>query len=164
MVPSGIRFDDYIFSEPTSLAEWRPPRCAGLFVILAKDSNWAPKPFQALYFGEFGNNTEALLPGSYAWMLGTQGGTALFVSVLPMPFTTINQRCEIRDRLLRAYNPLAQSRAGQAAACELADKLHEVEKSPREEQTAQLLLLLAGAGNRNAMLEGAPRRRIGFLP
>ena len=44
MVPSGIRFNDYFFTEPTRLADLKVPKYAGLFVILATDANWAPKP------------------------------------------------------------------------------------------------------------------------
>src|SRR6185437_15541581 len=60
---SGIRFNDCLFSEPVRLADSPLPRCAGLYVILAEDRAWAPKPFQPVYFGEFGNNAP---PGGLA--------------------------------------------------------------------------------------------------
>ena len=99
MVPQGIRLNDCIFSEPTRMADWKVPKYAGLFVILVKDANWAPKPYQPLYFGEFGNNTpdapvnHALLPS------GASDGT-LLISVLPMPFSTTAQRWELRNEFM----------------------------------------------------------------
>lgn len=102
--PLGIRFNDCLFTEPERLAGWRLPKCAGLFAILGADQNWAPKQFQPLYFGEFGNNAqEDVIP--------KLGNDALFVAVFPMPFSTTAQRCAVRDQLLWAYNPVYQSAA-----------------------------------------------------
>jgi hypothetical protein len=138
MIPSGIRFNDFLFTEPVCLSAWEPPKYAGLFVILASDTNWAPKPYQPLYFGEFGNNTpESLPPVEYSRVLGKEKGRKLFVAVLPMPFTTTHQRCTLRSELIRAYNPTAQAHESQAAIGELAGQFQYVEK---------------------------PRQRIGFLP
>ena len=65
---------------PHAYLTWKLPKYAGLFVILAKDANSAPKPYQALYFGEFGNNTpEALLSVNYA-LPRREGDATLFIS------------------------------------------------------------------------------------
>ena len=117
MAPQGIRFNDCLFTEPIRLAEWKVPKCAGLFVILAKDANWAPKPYQPLYFGEFGNNTpEALLSWNQARLRRSEGGTILLISVLPMPFSTTAQRRALRNELLWAYNSAWQAEEARAAA------------------------------------------------
>src|SRR5262249_4527354 len=111
MVPQGIRFNDCLFTEPTRLAGWKSPKYAGLFVILAKDTNWAPKPYQPLYFGEFGNNPpEALLPGDPVRLTRCENGTPLYISVLPMPFSTSVQRWALRNELLLAYNTAWQAK------------------------------------------------------
>ena len=166
MGPPGIRFNDCLFTEPTHLSDWTPPKYAGLFVILAHDANWAPKPYQPVYFGEFGNNThEGLLPTNYAWLLGAESGAVLFISVLPMPFTTAVQRRELRNELLSAYNPISQTREVRAAVSELANRLAEVDRKPQQEQAAEVLVLLAGVNRLfGPQLEREPRRRIGFLP
>lgn len=106
---SGIRFNDYFFSEPMNLAAWTPPKCPGLFSILVDDPNWAPKAFQPLYFGEFGNNSPAstVLQDCQA-VIAAANGKTLFVSVLPMPFTTTHQRLVTRNELISAYNPSCQ--------------------------------------------------------
>jgi hypothetical protein len=157
MVASGIRFNDYLFTEPRNLAEWVPPKYAGLFAILTLDQNWAPKPFQPLCFGEFGNNSR---------MAETVRGTGhLFIAVLPMPFSTTDQRSAARDQLIWAYSPLWQAKGTPSAPSELARKLEELEKK-HEEQTTQFRLLLS---NMNKLFEPQPdpparRRSIGFIP
>jgi hypothetical protein len=161
----GIRLNDSFFSEPTRLDGWTPPRCAGLFGIFVADPNWAPKPFQPLYFGEFGNNTSlpAVL-GECRNLIAASRGKTLLVSVLPMPFSTTLQRCALRSELIWAYNPLCQADTRPADPMDVARKLDELEKR-HQEQTAQVMLLLA---NVNRILgpqpEPPPRRNIGFLP
>src|ERR1700687_3709484 len=103
----GIRFNDCFFTQPTPLAVWQPPQYAGLFVILAGDPNWAPKPFQPLYFGEFGNNAqEVAVPGDSIYHFDVRYRAELFVATLPMPFSTTSQRWTLRNELLWAYNPV----------------------------------------------------------
>jgi hypothetical protein len=163
----GIRFNDCLFSEPTPLAEWKIPKFPGLFVILAKDANWAPKPYQPLYFGEFGNNTpEPLLPGNQARLQRSDGDPTLLIAVLPMPFSTTAQRLALRNELLWAYNSAWQAEEARTASNGMANyQLGDVNKKPYLEQAAQILLHLAGA---NKLLEPQPepepRRRIGFVP
>jgi hypothetical protein len=161
----GIRFNDYIFSEPARLDGWVPPRCAGLFGILVADPNWAPKPFQSIYFGEFGNNA----PTS-AWLTDYQKietvwrGKTLLVSVLPMPFSTTSQRCALQNELIWAYHPLCQEVGSKTPPVDLARKLEEIEKR-HQEQTAQMMLLLANVNRAfEPQSEPAPRRSIGFRP
>jgi hypothetical protein len=166
MVASGIRFNDYLFTEPARLVDWQAPKYAGLFVILAQDANWAPKPYQPLYFGEFGNNTpETLLPGNHAIAPAAEGSTMLFISVLPMPFSTTAQRWALRNELLWAYNATWQATEVRAAVSGLANQLGEVDKTPHQQQAAQLLHLLTGANKslETQQPEREPRRRIGFV-
>jgi hypothetical protein len=160
MVPSGIRFNDCLFSEPTRLADWKVPKYAGLFVILATDANWVPKPYQPLYFGEFGNNTpETSLPVSYA--LPRSQGYALFISVLPMPFSTTAQRWALRNELLCGYNTTWQTREARTAGHGLTNQVGFVK--PQTEEAAQILLLLTGVNKLFEPPPEQPRRRIGFV-
>lgn len=155
---AGIRFNDCVFSEPRRMVEWTPPKWAGICAILARDSNWAPKPLQPLCFLEFGNNSDLRK------LVRMPNNDALYVSALAMPFSTAAERSEVRNQLVSAYNPLWQSSAGSALQSELAHKLDELERR-HEEQTTQFRLLLA---NFNRLFEPPvemPRRRsIGFLP
>ena len=156
----GIRFNDLVFTEPVRLTEWVPPKFPGVFVILTRDPNWAPKPFQPLWFGEFGNNAQHHLASAGK----PPHADALFVSVLPMLFSTTDQRCAVRDRLVWAYNPTLQAKHTPAAPSEWVRKLHQLEKK-HEEQATELRMLLTSVAT---MFEPQPppsrRRRIGFLP
>ena len=112
----GIRFNDCLFSEPVSLEGWTPPQFAGLFVVLAADPNWAPKAFQPLYFGEFGNATpaHAFFQDCVA-VVSSAPRRSLFVALLPMPFSTTSQRWAVCQELLRGYHPTQQSDASTSA-------------------------------------------------
>jgi len=157
LVAAGIRFNDYVFSEPRRLVEWAPPKWAGICVILARDANWAPKPLQPLCFLEFGNNADLR---RIAHMPNTE---ALFVSALAMPFSTSSQRSEILNQLVWAYNPVCQANSSSAPRSELAHKLDELERK-HEEQTTQLRLLLASVGRFFEPQAEPKRRPIGFMP
>lgn len=106
----GIRFNDCMFSEPVPIGTWTPPRYAGILAILVHDAEWAPKSFRALYFGEFGNNAPlAAMVRDYAPFMTAANGRALYVSVLPMPFSTTGERRSLSQELISAYNPACQS-------------------------------------------------------
>jgi hypothetical protein len=133
---SGIRFNDCLFSEPTRIEGWNPPPFAGIYAVLAADLNWAPKAFQALFFGEFGNTTP---PASFfhecAGLMKGAGERTLFVAVLPMPFSTSSQRWAVCNELVRAYHPIYQA---------------ETPLPPGNQVCADT--------------KTPPRRRIGFMP
>ena len=158
LVVAGIRFNDYVFSEPRPLVEWAPPKCAGICTILVRDPNWAPKAFQALCFWEFGNNSDLLR------LTRMPNAEALFVSALEMPFSTSAQRSEARNQLVWAYNPVWQDSAGSPGHGELAHKLNELERK-HEEQTTHLRLLLASVSRLfEPPTEPKRYRTIGFSP
>jgi hypothetical protein len=164
LVSPGIRFNDCLFSEPKHLGGWVSPRYAGIFVILVEDPNWAPKPYRALVFGEFGNNArEMLQPQDQIRLAGVSRAETLLVSVLPMPFSTTAQRAALCNELIWAYNPVCQANGATAAPSELARKLEELEKR-HEEQTTHLHLLLANINKLFEPLPERPRRQIGFVP
>jgi hypothetical protein len=164
LAPSGIRFNDYMFSEPKPLGGWVQPRCAGVFVLLMRDPNWAPLPLQTVLFGEFGNDSrEILQPHDQALLAAVVRPETLLVSVLPMPFSTTAQRSAICKQLIWAYNPACQTNGNSASSSELVRKLEELEKK-HEEQSTYMQLLLA---NVNKMFEPnqpeRPKRQVGFL-
>jgi hypothetical protein len=148
----GIRFNDCLFSEPLSIAGWVPPKYAGLLAVLVQDPNWAPKAFQPVYFGEFGNNAPlSAVLRDYPRIMGAAKGLALYVSVLPMPFSTTSQRCELRNQLAWAYNPECQPEGIGQPQGELTAKLNE--------QIAQMI----SARLEPQALESR-RRQFGFMP
>jgi len=119
---------------------WTSPQFAGLSAILVRDPNWAPKPYQPLYFAEFGNNAPlSAWLNNYGELLTAARGKELLIAVCPMPFLTTAQRRALRDELIWAYNPI----------CQTGPSHHQ-----HEVQVAQLL-------NDHPP---KPRRRIGFMP
>ena len=163
LLAPGIRFNDCVFSEPVRLDTWTPPPCAGLFGIVVPDLNWAPKPFQALYFGEFGNNaSRKTLLADCRNLIDAYRDKTLMVSMLPLPFSTTSQRCALRNELVWAYNPPYQEAANPGHP-DLARKVQDLEKA-HQEQAAHLMHLLASA-HYNFEPPAEPRRRsFGFLP
>ena len=149
----GIRFNDCMFTEPVRLADWTPPSHPGIVAILARDSRWAPKPFQPLYFAEFGNDRRRL---------AAPLGSDLHAAVLPMPFSTTAQRRAVRNHLIAAYNPVCQT-ANMPSAAELAQRL-DVLEARQSEQHAQILSMLSHLCKLFDPQPVAPRRTIGFQP
>jgi hypothetical protein len=132
----GIRFNDCLFSEPAPLEGWTPPQFAGLYAVLTADTNWAPRAFHPLYFGEFGNATPAsAFFHDCAGPIQRAGERTLFVALLPMPFSTTSQRWAICHELVRAYHPVWQA---------------ETALPPGNQAAIESNIL--------------PRRRIGFMP
>ena len=156
--PLGVRFNDSVFTEPMPLAQWRPPACAGIVVILARNPQWAPKPLQPLYFGQFGNDAArgASLPANAR-------RDDLLVSTLPMPYSTAAQRRAICNELIAGYNPACQANGTMASAHEMARKIDELD-ARQQEQSQQILSLLAQLGTLFGPQPVAPRRPIGFVP
>jgi hypothetical protein len=160
-VPPGIRFNDGVFTEPVRLAEWKPPQCAGLFVLLAPDLRWSPKPFQPLYFGEFGNNDPGAPTLQDGW--AAAGNTdALFVAALALPYSTTAQRCALRNELVQAYNPVSQTEGARTSTRELARKLDAIEVRQHEQNT-QIIALLQRLNQIFAPQPVPLRRPIGFV-
>jgi len=156
VVPPGVRFNDCLFSEPVQLAAWRLPSCAGIVAVLARNPQWAPKPLQPLYFGEFGNDA-----GSRT-SLPLNATRDLQVSVLPMPFSTAAQRRALCNELIAAHNPAWQANGTMVSAAALARKVDELE-ARQQEQSRQILALLAHLGKLFEPEAPRPRRPIGFL-
>src|SRR5262245_39462382 len=86
-VSAGVRFGNYVFSQPVPLGPFSlPPGSAGLFVVMMPDPTWGPLHLQPLFFGEFGGQREA-------WMSHTQqisclkvaAGRTLYVALFTVP-------------------------------------------------------------------------------
>jgi len=157
VVPAGVRFNDSLFSEPTPVGIWRPTGCGGILAILAPNSQWGPRPFQPLYFGEFGN--DAMRGVNLPVNIRRE---ELLVSVLPMPYSTAAQRRALCDDLIAAHNPLWQANRGMAPVAELARKVDEL-AARQQEQSQQILSLLAHLAKLFGPQPSSPRRPIGFL-
>jgi hypothetical protein len=149
--PAGIRFNNFLFTDPVPFSSWRPPGCAGIVAILARNPQWGPKPLQPVCFVEFGNNTR--LPASTRV-------EDLMVAVLPMPYSSAVQRRAACRELIAGYNPACQSMLSTA---EMAYKIEELEVR-QQEQSEQIKSLLTYIARLFEPQPVGPRRPIGFLP
>ena len=156
VVPPGVRFNDCLFSEPVQLTAWHPPTCGGIVAVLARNPQWAPKPLQPLYFGEFGNDADCRLS------LPSNASRDLLISVLPMPYTTAAHRRALCNELIAAHNPAWQSDGIMGLGTALARKCEELE-ARQQEQSRQILSLLTYLGKLFEPQPTGPRKPSGFL-
>ena len=140
--PDGIRFSDYLFTEPVPLTGWHAPDCAGIAVILARNPHWGPKPLQPLSFGDIHE-----LPSNL-------GRNDLLVSVLPMPYSTAAQRRALCCELMSTRFPVSQAA--------VAHKL-DVLEARQQEQGERILSLLTFIARFFEPQPVGPRNTIGFL-
>jgi hypothetical protein len=140
--PAGIRFKDYIFSEPVPLAGWHAPDYAGIAVVLARNPHWGPKPLQPLSFGDISE-----LPPNI-------GRNDLLISVLPVPYSTAAQRRALCCELMSARFPVSTG--------EVARKLDALE-ARQQEQGERILSLLTFIAKFFEPQPVGPRNTIGFL-
>jgi hypothetical protein len=157
VVPPGVRFNDSLFTEPAPLGIWRPTGCAGILAILAPNSQWGPRPFQPLYFGEFGN--DALRGVNLRANIQRDD---LLMSVLPLPYSTAAQRRALCNDLITSHNPLWQANRSVAPVDEMARKVDEL-AARQQEQSQQILSLLAHLAKLFGPQPVGPRKPIGFL-
>jgi hypothetical protein len=105
------------------------------------------------------------VPVNYALLPRGEGDATLFISVLPMPFSTTAQRWALRNELLWAYNAAWQAKEARAAGSGPANQLGVGNTKPYPDQAAQILFHLTGVDNLfDPQPEREPRRRIGFVP
>src|SRR5262245_10537867 len=87
--PVGIRFADLLFSEPLPLETCQLPHGHGLFAVLMPDDTWAPRQYQPLFFGEYGNlqdaPTAAVRRDHYLRWLRTAAGRQLYIAICSAP-------------------------------------------------------------------------------
>jgi hypothetical protein len=156
VVPPGVRFNDSLFSEPAPVGMWRPTGCGGILAILTPNSQWGPRPFQPLYFGEFGNDAMRGVN-----LRANIQRDDLLVSVLPMPYSTAAQRRALCNDLIASHNPVWQANRTVVPE-ELARKVDEL-AARQQEQSQQILSLLAHLARLFGPQPVGPRKAIGFL-
>jgi hypothetical protein len=110
-----------------------------------------------LYFAEFGN--DATRDTSLPIVARPHD---LLVSVLPMPYSTAAQRRALCSELISAHNPACQTNGTMVSAAELARKVDALE-ARQQEQSQQILSLLAHLGTLFGPQPVGPRKPIGFL-
>jgi hypothetical protein len=112
---------------------------------------------QPLYFGEFGNDAARGMN-----LPANMRREDLLVSVLPMPYSTAAQRRALCNDLIASHNPAWQGTRTAVPVEELACKVDEL-AARQQEQSQQILSLLAHLAKLFAPQPVGPRKPIGFL-
>src|SRR5712664_388027 len=83
---AGIRFSDYVFTEPIPLDRLLlPSHSTGVYAVLMPDPTWAPRDFQPLFFGEFANGHCSITAAELSWWYRAAAGKSLYIAVLAIP-------------------------------------------------------------------------------
>ena len=112
----GIRFGNNHFSALALLPWTSQPRIAelpGLYVVLAYDSNWTPRPFRPLYFGESHDpwgRANAEHEKYESWRAAAGVIAPLYRGLCLLPGSTRSQRQAAESALIAEYSPPCNER------------------------------------------------------
>ena len=156
----GIRFADYVFSDPAPLGRFSlPQHAAGLYVLLLPDPGWGPWHFQPLFFGEFGSQREASMSqAQQTCCLKVAAGRSLYFAVYAIPDQHGWATSEIKKQLIGRYQPVSNFEAVDGAVA-LAQKLDILEHKIAA-QDAVLKYALAAIGQMVQLQQPETRKKI----
>ena len=156
----GIRFADYIFSNPASLDRFSlPPHSVGLYVILMPDSSWGPWHLQPLFFGEFGPDRQVhMSQAQQICCLKVAAGRSLYFALYAVPDQSGWAISEIKKELVVRYRPVSNLESLDRTT-DLAQRLDSLERKINE-QDAVLKLALAALGQTVQLQQPEPKKRI----
>ena len=161
----GIRFADYLFTEPIPLDTSLIPYVQGLFVVLIFDFTWAPRQFQPLFFGEVGRRQGSpIARNDYLRWLRTAAGKQLYLAICPIPATHVLALPGIKNHLVDAYDPVCNREPVETGLLS-ADVLSRLDtfQEKQKEHDALIRLMVAAFGHM-VQPPPEPKRRAGFLP
>ena len=107
----GIRFGDFLFSEPEVLTAFPPPATGGVYCLAVTDTRWKPLPYRPVYFGKAASLAERGIDISHAavhrWHAVLGRRELLYVSYILEARETA--RAAIEALLIEDYSPLLNS-------------------------------------------------------
>jgi len=161
-LPLGIRFANYVFSEPVPLTEFSVmPSLAGIYAVLVPDPTWGPWHLQPLFFGEFGASGQEHIPQQQACCLRAAAGRRLFVAAYMLPLQHAAELSRMKQELIEHYNPLCNQET--SGAGEILQKLNTLEKKMVEYDSI-LKIALAAIGQIGQHQPESKKRITGFQP
>jgi len=161
---AGIRFADYVFSEPVPLAICvTTPQSMGVYAVLVPDATWGPRHFQPIFFGVFnGQRQSQLTPDDYTRCLRAAAGKQLYVTAYNMPLLgDPSELHRVQRELVHIYSPLCNHDPADASSAEFVRKLDALE-SKNQEHEALLKVLLAALGHLVQPTHEVKKRTVGF--
>ena len=143
---SGIRFGDYVFSEPIPLDRlFLPPHSTGVYAILIPDATWGPRDFQPLFFGEFAHGRYAITAAELSLSYRAAAGKNLYIAVLAIPEAHAGELASLKSKFIHDYRPICNRDEVSEMAVETARRLEQLERRAYE-QEIQLKLMLGAFG------------------
>jgi len=109
----GIIFDNHEFSKPRRIADWEPPKAAGLYVILKPDLSISPIPLRPIYFGQTSNFAERdlLKPHEiYNWIQEAESDEGIFIAIYIMLGSIEEERKTMEAELIAKYLPVCNKK------------------------------------------------------
>lgn len=103
-----IKLNDLSFDGPFPIARWDPPRKAAVYAMMipANEANI----YKVIYIGESENLSERGFYTSHhayqCWIKHAGNETRLYISIYSMLNSTIQQRREVEQKLIKYYNPV----------------------------------------------------------
>ncbi len=105
----SIIFDNHEFSKPRRIADWEPPKAAGLYVILKPDLSISPIPLKPIYFGQTSNFAERDLLKSheiYNLVKKMDSDEGIFIAIYIMLGSIEEERKTMQAELIAKYRPV----------------------------------------------------------
>ncbi len=109
----AIIFDNHEFSKPRRIADWEPPKAAGLYVILKPDLSISPIPLSPIYFGQTSNFAERDLLKSHDihnCIKEAQQDEAIFIAIYIMLGSIEEERKTMEAELIAKYQPFCNKK------------------------------------------------------
>jgi len=105
----SIIFDNHEFIKPRRIADWEPPKAAGLYVILKPDLSIRPIPLKPIYFGQTSNFAERDLLKShkiYNLVKEMDSDEGIFIAIYIMLGSIEEERKTMQAELIAKYRPV----------------------------------------------------------
>ena len=107
--PTGIRFSDSHFSEPTAFGASWLPMWPGLYAILVLDFTATPRPYRPIYFGK-AEDLSARAVHSHEkydeWCRAAGGAGRLYIAYCSMLGSSDSERSATEESLIKRYAPV----------------------------------------------------------
>src|SRR5439155_560607 len=135
---AGIRFADYVFSEPVPLAICvTTPQSMGVYAVLVPDATWGPRHFQPIFFGVFnGQRQSQLTPDDYRRCLRAAAGKQLYVAAYHIPLLgDPSESHRVQRELVHIYSPLCNHDPADAS-CRMETAAHPANAATNHQRKA----------------------------
>jgi len=107
--PTGLRFKDRYFSEPSAFGSAFIPKLSGLYAIVVFDLSCSPRPYRVIYFGKAGDLSDRAVRSHEkydTWCQAAGGSGRLLISYHLMRDAHDLELYSAEDILIKHYQPV----------------------------------------------------------